>query len=126
MATESRSRPQAPSAITVTSTRLVTGSSHAQPVTTIASPAATTPAETTASPSMCWKALRMLRSPLRPEANSAAVTPFTTIPTAATIITVGPDTASGLASRCTASTPTATSSSTALASAARMEEDLRP
>ena len=84
-----------PRAITATSTRLVSGSSHSQPVSAITSPATTTPAETRASPAMCRKAPRTFRSPLRPEANRAAVIPFTRMPTPATAITVRPDTASG-------------------------------
>src|SRR6516225_9600299 len=55
----------------------------------------TTPAETAASAIMCRNAPRMLRSPLRPEANRAAVTPLTTMPTAATIMTVPLATGSG-------------------------------
>ncbi len=108
-------------------TRLVAGSSQVQPVARMTSPATTTPADTTASDSMWAKAARTLRSP--PRANSQAVTPLTTMPAAATAMTVSPATGCGSASRCTAShatAPMATSSSTALNSAARIDEPRRP
>ncbi len=71
----------------------------------------------------------MLRSLLRPEANSAAVMPLITMPTAATIITVPPDTGSGVPSRRIASqemAPTVISRNTALNSAARIDEPRSP
>jgi hypothetical protein len=66
---------------------------------------------------------------LRPDANRAAVTPLTMMPTAATIMTVPLATGSGCKSRSTASqamAPTARSSSMALNSAASIEEPPRP
>ncbi len=78
---------------------------------------------------MCMKAARTLMSPRRPEANSAAVMPLTTMPMAATIITVAPDTGSGAPSRWIASheiAPTVSSRNTALNSAARIEEPRSP
>src|SRR5262245_10042049 len=95
----------------------------------MSSAATTTPAGTAASATMCRNAPRMLRSPLRPEANSPAVAPFTTIPTLATIMTVPLATGSGCKSRRTPSqaiAPTATRSKTALNSAARIEEPPKP
>ena len=113
--------------MTAAMSRLTIGSSHVQPVCRITKPATTTPAETTASLSMCAKAARTLRSPpaVEPRANSHAVTPLTTIPAAATAMTVTPATGCGSAKRWTAShatAPTATSNITALNSAARIDE----
>ncbi len=71
----------------------------------------------------------MLMSPFRPRANIKAVSPLITIPTAATAITVDPFDGSGSISRWIASAmiaPTATSSSKALISAARIELFLSP
>ena len=67
----------------------------------------------------------MLRSPFLPLANSQAVTPLTTMPTAATIITVFSATGEGSLKRPIASTAMmamATSSSSALRNAARIDE----
>ncbi len=78
---------------------------------------------------MCWKAPRMLRSPLRPDMNSRAVKPFTSTPPAATAITVTPAVGAGCMNRITASQamPPVTSISTmALDSAARIVEPRRP
>ena len=78
---------------------------------------------------MCRKALRTFRSPRRPEANRAAVTPFTPTPAAATAMTTPAATGSGRASRCRASTPIATtapSSSSALNRAARIDDEPKP
>ena len=71
----------------------------------------------------------MLTSDLLPDMNSAAVTPFTTTPMAATTITVSPPTGSDDCRRwmaSSASAPIANSSSMALASAARMEARAQP
>ena len=109
--------------------RLTAGSSHTQPVTRITPPATTTPAATTASDSMWVKAPRTFRSPLRPEANRAAVKPFTAMPAEATAMTTKPAAGSGCSSRRTASAATApvtTSSTTAFNSAARTELEPSP
>ena len=50
----SLSRPQVPQTIAALTARLTSGSSHSQPVTRTARPAATTPTETTASAAM-WR-----------------------------------------------------------------------
>ena len=66
---------------------------------------------------------------LRPAANSQAVTPLTTMPIAATTITVLPATGSGWPRRRIASqeiAPTVSSRKTALNSAARIDEPRRP
>ncbi len=71
----------------------------------------------------------MLRSRPRPEANSNAVAPLTTIPAAATQIMTPLFTGAGSASRSTAShaiPPVTTSRITALVSAARIEVEPRP
>ena len=71
----------------------------------------------------------MLMSPFEPEANSQAVKPLMRMPIPATTITVVPATGAGSRKRCTASTmmpPVATSSTTALNRAARIEEPRRP
>ena len=109
-------------------TRLTTGSSHSAPVSAIARPTTTTPADTSASEAMWRKAPRRLMSSL-PEANSQAVNPLTRMPAAATAITTPPSTGCGARSLKTASSaiaPTATSRNTALNSAARMEEPRSP
>jgi hypothetical protein len=74
---------------------LTTGSSHCQPVARIVRPAMTTPSEIAASPAMCRKAPRMLRSPLRPDMKRSAVTALIAMPAAATQITVSATTAPG-------------------------------
>ena len=71
----------------------------------------------------------MFTTPIRPRANSHAVTPLIRMPTAATAETVSPGTVAGSPKRFTASTemaPIATSSSTAFASAARIVDPFRP
>ena len=78
---------------------------------------------------MCRKALLTLRSLLRPAANIIAVTPLTTMPTAATAIISTPAAGCGCIRRSTASqamAPVTSASSTALASAARIDEEARP
>jgi hypothetical protein len=110
-------------------TRLTNGSSHKAPVTRMTRPAMTTPADTAASAAMWRKAPRMLRSPSRPEAKSQAVKPLTAMPIAATAITVPPATGAGSSRRKIASqaiAPTARSRNTALNSAARVDEPLKP
>ena len=129
MLRDSRKRPQVPQMIRPEITRLTRGSMKVQPVSQMTPPATTTPAETTASDSMCRKAPRMLMSPLRPEANRAAVAPLMAMPMAATTITVGPATGPGTTRRCRASvtTPPVTSNRVvALNRAASMEVDRRP
>ena len=71
MPSESRNSPQVPPRITATITRLTTGSIHAARSTGSASPATTTPADTSASTAMCRKAPRTLRSPCRPRRTAA-------------------------------------------------------
>ena len=124
MVTAWRRMPQVANRITALTTRLTTGSTHSQPVSEMTNPATTTAADTPASANMCMKAAWTLRSPLRPEANSMAVAPLTTMPSAATAMTMPATTGWGWISRCTAShamAPTASSNSRALNSAARME-----
>ena len=107
----------------------IAGSSHAHPVHHIPTPASTTPTETPASATMCRYAPRTLRSCLRPFISIRAVAPLISTPAAATPIIIGPLTAAGSPRRRTAShtmPPTATSSSMALASAARMVEPRSP
>ena len=126
---ESRSNPQVPTAITATMTRLISGSSHSQPVAIIASAATTTASDTAASAAMCRKAPLMLMSRLRPDMNSSAVSPLMTTPIAATTTTSWPATGCGSAKRRIASqamAPVTTSSSTALASEAMIEDFFRP
>ena len=74
--------------MTMAIARLVTGSTHSQPCQSTSAPAITTPAETTASDAMCRKAPRMLMSSWRPRMKSSAVPRLTTMPIAATTITV--------------------------------------
>ena len=108
---------------------LTAGSSHSQPVCRTAIAAITTPSETAASAAMCRKAPRTLMSPLAPERNISAVAVLIAMPIAATQITVVSATGSGCARRWTAShriMPTASSSSMALASEARMEVRFKP
>ncbi len=129
MPSDSRSRPQVPQTMTALTARLTAGSSHAHPVSRMTSPATTTPAETSASDAWCRKAPRRFMSLPRPEANSAAVTPLTTMPAAATIITVFPATSSGAPRRSIASSeiaPTVSMRKTALNRAARIDEPRRP
>jgi hypothetical protein len=93
------------------------------------SPAATTPADTSASDAMWRNAPRRLMSLLLPEANSAAETLLTTTPAAATISTVRPATGSGAPKRQIASSemaPTVTRRNTALNKAARIDEPRSP
>ena len=109
--------------------RLTAGSSQSQPVQPITSAAAITPTVTPASAAMCRNAPRMLRSSSRPRMNIRAVPPLTSTPTPATQNTMPVATASGACNRWTASSamaPMATSSSMALASAARIELRLSP
>ena len=118
-----------PAKITRPMTSPMAGSSHAHPVHHIPTPASTTPTETPASATMCKYAPRTFRSCFRPFISIRAVTPLISTPAAATPIIVGPPTAAGSASRRTASQtipPTATSSSMALARAARMVEPRSP
>lgn len=71
----------------------------------------------------------MLLSASRPDMNIQAVKPLMAMPMPATIMTVVAATGSGEASRCTASqamAPVATSSRTALLSAARMVVERNP
>jgi len=99
------------------------------PVRKIIMPAMTTPAETAASAAMCKNAPLMFKSFFRPVKNNVAVTPFNTMPTAATTIMVFPATSAGLAKRRIASQlmpPTATINRIALASAAKIDERPRP
>ena len=107
MFSASRSSRQVPTRITAETTRLTIGSIQSQPVRRVAAPATTTPAATTASPSMCRKAPRAFRSPLRPDANRAAVKPFTAMPADATAITTKPAAGRGSSRRRTASAITA-------------------
>ena len=78
------STSQVPTTMTPTISRLMAGSSHSQPSVSTPMPPITTATDTAASPTMCMKAARMLRSVCRPEANSHAVRPLMTTPTAAT------------------------------------------
>ena len=121
--------PQVPQTITAATTRLMAGSSQVHPVSRIAPPASTTPADTLASASMCANAPRMLRSPFCPAISSHADRPLATMAMAATAITVHPATSPGSDSRRTASqaiAPVAISSSTALTSADRIEAERKP
>ena len=125
----SRASPHVPQPITARMTRLVTGSSHTAPVSRIATPAITTPTDTSASAAMCRNAPRMLRSSLRRRTNSSAVTVLMTMPTPATQIIVQPSGSTGFMRRSIVSNriaPMAIISSAALASAARMVELFRP
>jgi len=126
----SRSSPQVPARIAVTTMMLTRGSTHVQPVRKMMSPESTTPAETTASPTMCKNALRMLRSCACEAApRSHALPPLMSMPKPATIITVSPPTGCGSRSRCTASqamAPLVNSSSTALPKAASTEARRMP
>ena len=109
--------------------RLATGSIQVSPVPQMTMPATTTAADTTASAAMCRNAPRTLTSPLRPLANSQAVRPLTAMPIAATIDTVSPGTGGGAAIRSPASitiAPSATSSNSALNSAARIVDPFSP
>ena len=127
--TDADSSDQVPQVITSAIAMLTAGSSHSQPVIITATAAITTPSDTAASAAMCMKAPRILMSSLRPRRNIRAVAVLIAMPTAATQITVVSATGSGRPRRCTAShriMPTATSSSTALNSEARMELRLRP
>ena len=88
-----------------------------------------TPTVIPASAAMCRKAPWMLRSFSRPRMNISAVPPLTSTPTPATQNTIPVATGSGACRRWTASqamAPMATSSSMALASAARIELRRRP
>ena len=128
MPSASRRRPQVAQTITALMIRLTTGSSHSHPLNVITKPATTTPADASASEAIWTNAPRRLMSRL-PPANSQAVRPLITIPTAATIITVFPATGSGAPSLLIASheiAPTITSRNAALNSAARMDEPRRP
>ena len=110
-------------------TRLVTGSIQVRPVFTMMKPAATTPADTPASAAMWRNAPLILRSPLRPDMNRSAVAVLTTMPIAATIITVPPATGAGSEKRRIASTAITTiamSSSRAFRNAARIDELRKP
>src|SRR5215471_16711966 len=109
--------------------KLTIGSIQGSPVITIAIPAITTPAETAASAVMCTNALRMLRSPLRPDRNISAVAVLMAMPTSETQITVLPATSIGTPKRRIAShtiAPTETRRRMALKRAARIEELRRP
>ena len=100
---------------------LTSGSIHVRPVSMMAMPASTTPADTAASAAICRNAPRRFASLSRPRMKSNAVSVLTATPTAATAIITGPATGSGDCNRCHASqtiTPQAVSSKTALASAA--------
>ncbi len=115
--------------MTSTMPRLTTGSSHSQPVHHMAAAATTTPAEMAASAAMCRKAPRMFRSSLEPFMNIRAVAVLMTMPMPATIITGPVWIGCGSAKRRTASqamAPTATSSTTALVSEARIVPLRRP
>ena len=109
--------------------RLAAGSSQAQPNHSDSAPATTTPADTSASPAMCTKALRMFRSSSPPRMNSSAVPRLMKMPMPATTITVTPWVGSGALRRpmaSQASEPIATSSSSAFANAARMDARFQP
>ena len=115
--------------ITTAITRLITGSSQFQPRHSARPPATSTPADTAASAAMCRNAPRMLRSSRPPRRNSSAVAVLMTMPTPATAMMVTPCTGCGEARRCAASqasAPMATSSSKALAKAARMDARCQP
>ena len=78
---------------------------------------------------MCRNAPRAFRSSWRPRRKSSAVAPLTTMPIAATAITVPAAIGAGAASRpiaAHASEPIATSSSSELANAARIEARFQP
>ena len=120
--------PHVPQAIIATIVRLTSGSIHHSPLTTIASPATTTPTETSASAAMWRYAPRMLRSSC-PRRKSSAVAVLMTTPTPATAIMTKPSGSCGSISLCIVSNriaPIATASSSALAMAARMVELLNP
>ncbi len=105
------------------------GSIQLRPVTSTSTPDAATPSDTPASDAMCRKAARTFRSPFPPRASISAEPPFTATPASDMPITSHALTGAGDARRCTASTaiaPTATSNSTALASAAMMEDERSP
>ena len=123
---------QVPSTMTTAIARLTTGSSQSQPCHSVKAPAITTPADTSASAAMCKKAPRMLRSCSPPRINNKAVAVLMTMPTPATSIMVtpcAPNIGSGDMRRPNAShtsAPITTSSSKALANAAKIVPRFQP
>ena len=126
---DSRSRPQVPARMTPAMTRPSTGSTQSQPVARISSAPAHHPGGDAGIGQHVQVGAAAVDVGLPPRANSRAVPPLTTMPAAATQSIQPVATGSGASSRWTDSSamaPTATSSSMALASAARMVPRWKP